>query len=103
MKENMEEIKEKANLCLGCKTRPCSNACPMQTSIPEFIAKIKEEKIEEAYDILIQNNIFCLDIFEFPHSLSFLVPTYTITSLSVMLNLFSNIIRIVGNTYAFEP
>lgn len=57
MKE-IENIKEKANYCLGCKLKPCSKACPMHTNIPEFIGKIKEEKFEEAYNILKENNIF---------------------------------------------
>ena len=56
--EELELIKLKANWCLGCKNKPCSNACPMQTNIPEFIIKIKENKIEDAYNILIENNIF---------------------------------------------
>ena len=56
--EDLDSIKLKANWCLGCKNRPCSNACPMQTNIPEFIIKIKEGKIEDAYNILIENNIF---------------------------------------------
>lgn len=56
--ENIEVIKNKANWCLGCKNRPCSMACPMHTKIPEFIQKIKEDKIEEAYNILIENNLF---------------------------------------------
>ena len=55
---NLEEIKQKASWCLGCKSKPCSNACPMHTAIPEFIEEIKNENIEEAYNILIQNNIF---------------------------------------------
>ncbi len=54
----MEQIIEKANWCLGCKNRPCSNSCPMRTKIPEFIEKVKEEKFEDAYNILIQNNLF---------------------------------------------
>ena len=56
--ENIEKIKEKAKYCLGCKTKPCSNGCPMNTNIPEFITKIKEEKFNEAYTILRENNIF---------------------------------------------
>ena len=56
--EGLEEIKNKANWCLGCKTRPCSKACPMNTKIPDFIEKIKQDDIEEAYNILIENNIF---------------------------------------------
>lgn len=56
--EELENIKKQANYCLGCKLKPCSNACPMNTNIPEFINKIKEEKFEEAYKILRENNIF---------------------------------------------
>lgn len=56
--ETIETIKEKANYCLGCKTKPCSKGCPINTNIPEFIKKIKEENIEEAYKILKRNNIF---------------------------------------------
>ena len=40
--EKINEIKEKAEYCLNCKTHPCSNACPMNTHIPEFISKIKK-------------------------------------------------------------
>ena len=57
--ENIEEIKQKANWCLQCKTKPCmEKGCPIHTNIPEFISKIKEEKLKEAYDILQENNIF---------------------------------------------
>lgn len=57
--ENIEEIKQKANWCLQCKTKPCmEKGCPIHTNIPEFISKIKEEKFKEAYDILQENNIF---------------------------------------------
>lgn len=56
--ENLTEILEMANKCLNCKNAPCKKACPMETKIPEFIAKIKEEKFDEAYDILIENNPF---------------------------------------------
>lgn len=56
--ELIEQIKEKAKYCLNCKHKPCQKACPMQTEIPSFIEKLKEEKIEEAYKILLDNNIF---------------------------------------------
>ena len=56
--ENITEILELANKCLNCKHKPCQMACPMGTRIPEFIAKIKEEKFAEAYDILLENNSF---------------------------------------------
>ena len=48
-----------ADWCLGCKLKPCSEkGCPIKTNIPEFISKVKEEKFDEAYDILQENNIF---------------------------------------------
>lgn len=56
--ENKQEILDIAKNCLNCKHKPCQNACPMKTRVPEFIAKIKEEKFSEAYDILLENNTF---------------------------------------------
>lgn len=54
----MDNIKELANYCLGCINKPCSQkGCPMHTEISEFIKKVKEENIEEAYNILSKNNI----------------------------------------------
>lgn len=52
------QILKIATYCLNCKTKPCMQGCPMKTNIPEFINKIKENKLEEAYKILIDNNIF---------------------------------------------
>ncbi len=56
--EPIEIIKEKAKYCLNCKHKPCQKACPMQTEIPLFIEKLKEGSIEDAYKILLDNNIF---------------------------------------------
>lgn len=57
--KNIEQIKKEANWCLNCKLKPCStNGCPMNTNIPEFINQIKEDNFEEAYKILLDNNIF---------------------------------------------
>lgn len=56
--KQIEGIKEKANYCLNCKNRPCQKACPMQTNIPGFIEEIKNDNIENAYKILMDNNIF---------------------------------------------
>lgn len=53
-----EKLKETVGYCLNCKHKPCQKACPMNTNIPFFIEKIKENNIEEAYKILIDNNIF---------------------------------------------
>lgn len=56
--ENIEEIKDIANYCLNCRAKPCTKACPMNTRIPEFIQKIKEEDYKDAYNILHENNKF---------------------------------------------
>ena len=57
--KNLEIIREKANWCLNCKLKPCSlNGCPMETRIPEFIQKIKNDEFKEAYKILMDNNLF---------------------------------------------
>jgi len=54
---DLEDIKNSANLCLNCKNPMCKKGCPIETNIPEFISKIKENKFEEAYKILQENNI----------------------------------------------
>ena len=53
-----KEIKEKAEYCLNCKIKPCSNkGCPLNNNIPEFIKEIKEERYEEAYNILCETTV----------------------------------------------
>ena len=52
------EIKQKSEYCLNCKTKPCSQkGCPLENNIPEFIEKIKQEKYEEAYKILSKTTV----------------------------------------------
>lgn len=41
-----------AQRCLNCKNRPCVAGCPVNISIPEFIAEIKKGEFEEAYKII---------------------------------------------------
>lgn len=54
----MENILEKANYCLGCKVKPCSNkGCPLNNNIPEFIKLVKEEKYKEAYKVLSETTV----------------------------------------------
>ena len=43
---------EEASRCLNCKNRPCVSGCPVNISIPDFIAKIKDEDMEGAYQII---------------------------------------------------
>lgn len=53
-----DNIQEKANYCLNCKVKPCSNnGCPLNNNIPEFIKQIKDNNIEEAYNILNETTV----------------------------------------------
>ena len=53
-----QEIKQKAAYCLHCAHKPCMQACPLHNNIPDFIGQIKNENIEEAYNILSETTIF---------------------------------------------
>ena len=48
-----EEIAlDEAARCLNCKNHPCTQGCPVQISIPEFIKKVAEEDFEGAYEVI---------------------------------------------------
>lgn len=54
----MEEINEKSNYCLHCKTNPCSvKGCPLRNHIPQFIEQIKQGNYKEAYAILSETTV----------------------------------------------
>ncbi len=54
----MKTTIEKANYCLNCKIKPCSQkGCPLENDIPEFIKQIKEENYKEAYKILSKTTV----------------------------------------------
>ena len=54
----MKEIKERANYCLNCPVKPCSNkGCPLGNNIPGFIKAIKEENYKKAYEILSETTV----------------------------------------------
>lgn len=55
--ESIEKIKELANECLNCKTKPCSKACPFGNDIPRFINYIKENNLEAAYETLQETTV----------------------------------------------
>lgn len=48
----LEQAVDEANRCLNCKNKPCVGGCPVAIDIPAFIAKIKEQDMEGAYEIL---------------------------------------------------
>lgn len=49
---------EEANRCLECKSAPCISGCPVNVPIPQFIHAIKENKINEAYELILKENSF---------------------------------------------
>lgn len=51
-----EQAMEEATRCLNCKQRFCVAGCPVNVPIPEFIAALSEGKIEEAYNIILEEN-----------------------------------------------
>lgn len=58
MINNLEELKQKANYCLNCKTKPCSNkGCPLNNDIPKFIEFAKNEEFEKAYDVITNTSV----------------------------------------------
>ncbi|MBQ3146056.1 MAG: hypothetical protein IJB90_05890 [Clostridia bacterium] len=54
---NFEDALKEAKECLNCKNPLCRKGCPIATRIPDFISAIKNENLEEAYEILQENNI----------------------------------------------
>lgn len=46
---NEEQALYEAERCLQCPHKPCENACPVGTPVPEFIKLVKEHKFEEAF------------------------------------------------------
>ena len=53
---DINQLKEEANRCFTCKVPKCKKNCPINTQIPEVISLFKENKIEEAGELLFKNN-----------------------------------------------
>lgn len=48
--------RDEASRCLRCAAAPCTKGCPVGVRIPEFLAKVREGKIEEAGEIIKSTN-----------------------------------------------
>lgn len=57
MKQKEEEIQQKAEYCLQCKTKPCQTGCPLENDIPGMIQKIRNQDIKGAYEVLCQTTM----------------------------------------------
>ena len=55
---DLKEAKEKAEKCLGCANPSCIGGCPLNMNIPEMIKCIKEERLEDAYHIILEKSYF---------------------------------------------
>ena len=47
-----EQVKEEASRCLNCKNPRCVQGCPVNIQIPNFIKALKEDKLQEAGNII---------------------------------------------------
>lgn len=47
-----EQVKEEASRCLTCKNPRCVKGCPVNIDIPAFIKALKEDKLEEAGEVI---------------------------------------------------
>ena len=53
---NLEEAMEEASRCINCKNAQCVKGCPVAINIPGFIEKVKENQIEDAYQIISESS-----------------------------------------------
>ena len=53
---NDEEALKEASRCLQCVNPRCMKGCPVSIAIPQFIKAIKENKLEEAYQIISESS-----------------------------------------------
>lgn len=52
-----KKLIEKAEYCLNCKNPQCRIGCPLENNIPEFIQKVKENNLQQAYEILCESTV----------------------------------------------
>ena len=53
---SLEQAKEEASRCIQCPKRPCTEGCPVEVDIPEFIKALAEGDLPEAARVLKDKN-----------------------------------------------
>ena len=53
----MENINSKADYCLGCIKKPCSQTCPLNNDTAGFIKLVKEQEYQKAYELLCETTV----------------------------------------------
>lgn len=51
-----KEAMEEAERCINCKNAKCIEGCPVAIDIPGFIQKVKEEKFDEAFQVIYESS-----------------------------------------------
>lgn len=51
-----QQVRDEAERCLNCKTKPCQSGCPVGIDIPAFIQKIKDGDYEGAYEVIARSS-----------------------------------------------
>lgn len=54
---NVNQAKKLSLECLNCKNPLCKTGCPLEIDIPSFISALKEEKYEEAINIISEKSV----------------------------------------------
>lgn len=55
---DLEEALTEASRCLGCPTKPCEKACPVNVKVPEFINYLYNEDIQSAVLKIYETSLF---------------------------------------------
>ena len=53
-------LSNEVNRCFNCVNKPCVNNCPLNNDIPTIIKLVKENNVEEAYNILSNTTVLPL-------------------------------------------
>lgn len=53
----MENINSKADYCLECIKKPCSQSCPLNNDTAGFIKLVKEQQYQKAYELLCETTV----------------------------------------------